>query len=74
MDRISQVTMKLTSRTLSVQGGTLVEYEGKLRLLEIAQVPKDYVSGFVRYLCILFVFEITLFVVFHSHIMFYLRF
>jgi len=27
-----------------LQGGTLVEYDGKLRLLEIAQVPKDYVS------------------------------
>jgi hypothetical protein len=25
------------------QGGTLVEYDGKLRLLEIAQVPKDHV-------------------------------
>lgn len=26
------------------QGGTLIQYEGKLRLLEIAQVPKDHVS------------------------------
>ena len=26
------------------QGGTLVQYEGKLRLLEMAQVPKDHVS------------------------------
>jgi len=33
------------------QGGTLVEYDGKLRLLEIAQVPKDRVSFFdeIRY-------------------------
>ena len=28
------------------QGGTLVDYEGKLRLVEIAQVPKDYVDEF----------------------------
>ena len=26
------------------QGGTLIEYEGKQRLLEIAQVPKEHVS------------------------------
>ncbi len=29
------------------QGGTLVDYEGTLRLLEIAQVPKDRVSTVV---------------------------
>lgn len=28
-----------------VQGGTLINYEGKLRLLEIAQVPKDHVRS-----------------------------
>ena len=28
------------------KGGTLVNYEGKLRLLEIAQVPKDNVDEF----------------------------
>ena len=27
-----------------LQGGTLIKYEGKLRLLEIAQVPKENVS------------------------------
>ena len=27
-----------------LQGGTLIEYEGKQRLLEIAQVPKEHVS------------------------------
>jgi len=31
------------------QGGTLVQYDGKLRLLEIAQVPKDRVSAFVLF-------------------------
>lgn len=29
-----------------LQGGTLIEYEGKLRLLEIAQVPKAHVDEF----------------------------
>lgn len=28
------------------QGGTLIQYEGKLRLLEIAQVPKAHVDEF----------------------------
>lgn len=28
------------------QGGTLIEYDGKLRLLEIAQVPKSHVDEF----------------------------
>lgn len=29
-----------------LQGGTLIQYEGKLRLLEIAQVPKEHVDDF----------------------------
>lgn len=28
------------------KGGTLINYEGKLRLLEIAQVPNDHVDEF----------------------------
>lgn len=28
------------------QGGTLIQYEDKLRLLEIAQVPKEHVDDF----------------------------
>lgn len=28
------------------QGGTLIQYDGKLRLLEIAQVPKAHVDEF----------------------------
>lgn len=39
--------MEVTDKTRAdIKGGTLVEYEGKLRLLEIAQVPKDYVDEF----------------------------
>lgn len=39
--------MEVTDKTMAdVKGGTLVEYEKKLRLLEIAQVPKDHVDEF----------------------------
>jgi len=39
--------MEVTDKTRAdVKGGTLVQYEGKLRLLEIAQVPKDRVDEF----------------------------
>lgn len=31
---------------LFFQGGTLIKYENKLRLLEIAQVPKEHVDDF----------------------------
>lgn len=39
--------MEVTDKTMAdVKGGTLIDYEGKLRLLEIAQVPKDHVDEF----------------------------
>jgi len=39
--------MEVTDKTRAdVKGGTLIEYEGKLRLLEIAQVPKEHVDEF----------------------------
>lgn len=39
--------MEVTDKTRAdVKGGTLVNYDGKLRLLEIAQVPKDNVDEF----------------------------
>ena len=31
---------------LSIQGGTLIDYEGSIRLLEIAQVPSEHVEEF----------------------------
>ena len=40
--------MEVTDKTLAdVKGGTLIHYEDRLRLLELAQVPKDKV-GWVR--------------------------
>jgi len=42
--RAPEFLMEVTDKTRAdVKGGTLVNYDGKLRLLEIAQVPKDHV-------------------------------
>jgi len=39
--------MEVTDKTKAdVKGGTLIQYDGRLMLLEIAQVPKDYVDEF----------------------------
>jgi len=39
--------MEVTDKTRAdVKGGTLIYYEGKLRLLEIAQVPNEHVDDF----------------------------
>ncbi|XP_046820303.1 UTP--glucose-1-phosphate uridylyltransferase isoform X1 [Vespa crabro] len=42
-----EFVMEVTDKTRAdVKGGTLIQYEDKLRLLEIAQVPKDHVDDF----------------------------
>lgn len=42
-----EYVMEVTDKTRSdVKGGTLIEYEGKAKLLEIAQVPSAYVEEF----------------------------
>ncbi|XP_078735104.1 UTP--glucose-1-phosphate uridylyltransferase [Lampetra fluviatilis] len=42
-----EFVMEVTDKTRAdVKGGTLMQYDGKLRLLEIAQVPKDRVDEF----------------------------
>ncbi|KAJ8405120.1 hypothetical protein AAFF_G00330410 [Aldrovandia affinis] len=42
-----EFVMEVTDKTRAdVKGGTLIQYEGKLRLLEIAQVPKANVDEF----------------------------
>ncbi|KAJ8394190.1 hypothetical protein AAFF_G00049950 [Aldrovandia affinis] len=42
-----EFVMEVTDKTRAdVKGGTLTEYDGKLRLLEIAQVPKAHVDEF----------------------------
>lgn len=42
-----EFVMEVTNKTRAdVKGGTLINYEDRLMLLEIAQVPKDYVDEF----------------------------
>ena len=37
----------MTDKTRAdVKGGTLINYEGKIRLLEVAQVPKEHEEDF----------------------------
>ncbi|KJE97183.1 ugp2 protein [Capsaspora owczarzaki ATCC 30864] len=39
--------MEVTDKTRAdIKGGTLIDYEGKTRLLEIAQVPKQHIDDF----------------------------
>ncbi|XP_039263753.1 UTP--glucose-1-phosphate uridylyltransferase-like [Styela clava] len=46
-DETCEFVMEVTDKTRAdVKGGTLIEYEDKLRLLEIAQVPKEHVDEF----------------------------
>ena len=47
IDTQSEYIMELTDKTKAdVKGGTIIDYEGKVRLLEIAQVPKEHVNEF----------------------------
>ncbi|OBT54598.1 UTP-glucose-1-phosphate uridylyltransferase [Pseudogymnoascus sp. 24MN13] len=43
----SEYIMELTDKTKAdVKGGTIIDYDGSVRLLEIAQVPKEHVNEF----------------------------
>ncbi|ERS98437.1 hypothetical protein HMPREF1624_05221 [Sporothrix schenckii ATCC 58251] len=43
----SEYLMELTNKTKAdVKGGTIIDYDGSVRLLEIAQVPKEHVNEF----------------------------
>lgn len=43
----AEYIMELTDKTRAdVKGGTLINYDGSVRLLEIAQVPKEHVEDF----------------------------
>jgi len=45
--RNEEFVMEVTDKTRAdVKGGTLIQYEGKLRLLEVAQVPKEHEEDF----------------------------
>lgn len=43
----AEFIMEVTDKTKAdVKGGTLIDYDGQVRLLEIAQVPSDRVEDF----------------------------
>ncbi|KAJ6084553.1 UTP-glucose-1-phosphate uridylyltransferase Ugp1 [Penicillium sp. IBT 16267x] len=47
VDSQAEYIMELTDKTKAdVKGGTIIDYDGKVRLLEIAQVPKEHVNEF----------------------------
>ena len=56
IDTQAEFVMEVTDKTKAdVKGGTLIDYEGQMRLLEIAQVPNEHVEDFKSgkscYLC-----------------------
>lgn len=47
VDTKAEYIMELTDKTKAdVKGGTIIDYEGQARLLEIAQAPKEHVNEF----------------------------
>lgn len=43
----SEFCMEVTDKTKAdVKGGTIIDYDGSVRLLEIAQVPSEHVEDF----------------------------
>ena len=47
IDTQAEFIMEVTDKTKAdVKGGTLIDYEGSIRLLEIAQVPSEHVEDF----------------------------
>lgn len=54
IDSDAEFLMEVTDKTKAdVKGGTIIDYEGQVRLLEIAQVPNEHVEDFksVRKVC-----------------------
>ncbi|KAJ7647169.1 UTP-glucose-1-phosphate uridylyltransferase [Roridomyces roridus] len=47
IDTQAEFLMEVTDKTKAdIKGGTLIDYEGSMRLLEIAQVPSEHVEDF----------------------------
>ena len=47
IDSQSEFIMEVTDKTKAdVKGGTLIDYEGNIQLLEVAQVPSEHVEDF----------------------------
>ncbi|KAJ9111070.1 putative UTP--glucose-1-phosphate uridylyltransferase [Naganishia cerealis] len=47
IDKQAEYVMEVTDKTKAdVKGGTIIDYDGQVRLLEVAQVPADHVEDF----------------------------
>lgn len=47
IDSQAEYVMEVTDKTKAdIKGGTIIDYDGKPRLLEVAQVPKDHLDEF----------------------------
>ncbi|KAI0769683.1 UTP-glucose-1-phosphate uridylyltransferase [Trametes elegans] len=47
VDSRSEFIMEVTDKTKAdIKGGTLIDYEGQIRLLEVAQVPHEHIEDF----------------------------
>ena len=47
IDSKSEFIMEVTDKTKAdIKGGTLIDYEGQIRLLEVAQVPNEHIEDF----------------------------
>lgn len=47
IDRQAEYLMEVTDKTKAdVKGGTIIDYDGHTRLLEVAQVPSDHLEDF----------------------------
>jgi UTP--glucose-1-phosphate uridylyltransferase len=47
IDSQAEFIMEVTDKTKAdVKGGTLIDYDGVIRLLEVAQVPNEHIEDF----------------------------
>lgn len=52
VDTQSEFIMEVTDKTKAdIKGGTLIDYEGHIRLLEVAQVPNEHIEDFKSGMC-----------------------
>ena len=49
IEKDAEFIMEVTDKTKAdIKGGTLIDYDGNIRLLEIAQVPGDHVCFWTK--------------------------
>jgi UTP--glucose-1-phosphate uridylyltransferase len=53
IDSQAEFIMEVTDKTKAdIKGGTLIDYEGSVRLLEVAQVPSEHIEEFKSSACV----------------------